>query len=185
MSNSTPLDPSAQVNAPHDHAADQRRISLFANARNPKPVGELSLEEALARIREDTYQRAIISARQILRTQGRKAYTKAKNALPGLTFAGTFSHRNNTSLIAHSGIVHGDLDHLTDVDATRQQLIANPHVLYCFTSPSGDGLKIGISVPTVHDDASYKALYQQLSHEPQSSCNALVNTELWRHYEGV
>jgi hypothetical protein len=29
------------------------------------------------------------------------------------------------------------------------------------------------------------ALYQQLSHEPQSSCDVLLNKELWRHYAGV
>jgi hypothetical protein len=31
------------------------------------------------------------------------------------------------------------------------------------------------------DRALFLALYQQLSHEPQSSCNVLLNKELWRH----
>jgi BT4734-like, N-terminal domain len=163
LHDSTPSKPSAQVNSSHNHADDQRHISLFANARNPNPVGELSLAEALARIHDGTYQQAIAAARQILHAQGRKAYTKAKNALPAVTFGGTFSYRKNNRLIAHSGLVHGDLDHLADVEATKHQLTADPHVIYCFISPSGDGLKIGISVPTVPDDAAYKVAWQHVA----------------------
>jgi hypothetical protein len=103
MSNHTSPDPSAQEIPPRDNAGDQRRISLFANSRKTKPVGELTLEQALACIRDGTYQQAISSARQILSSQGLEAYTKAKNALPAVTFAGTFSYRNNKSLMTHSG----------------------------------------------------------------------------------
>jgi putative transposase len=32
---------------------------------------------------------------------------------------------------------------------------------------------------------AHLALYQQFSHEPQSSCNLLLNKELWHHYAWV
>jgi hypothetical protein len=45
MTNSTPLDPSAQA------TSVTPRVSLFANVKSPKPVDELPLHEALVRIR--------------------------------------------------------------------------------------------------------------------------------------
>jgi hypothetical protein len=44
-----------------------------------------------------------------------------------------------------------------------------------------------LPIPNVPDGALLlnQALYQQLRHEPQSSCNLLLNKELWHHYAWV
>jgi VirE N-terminal domain len=138
-------------------------LSLFENSINPKPIGEHALAEALGAIRQGLYQAQIDRLRQILARQGKNAYDRAKKSLHAYTFGGTFAHRNKESLLRHSGIVHLDIDGLADAEAARRQLIADPYVVYCFVSPSGTGLKLGVWVVLVSDDAAYKIAWQQVS----------------------
>jgi hypothetical protein len=131
-------------------------INLFAHARAATPHQTLRMDAALEAIRIGTYARAMVWLRK-QHTAGEAAYSAAKRTLPAYTFAGTFAPTRGTkNLIQHTGIVHGDLDHLGDPEATRAQLTQDPHVLYCFTSPSGAGLKVGVCIKPVGDDLAYK-----------------------------
>jgi hypothetical protein len=67
-------------------------------------------------------------------------------------------------LVQHSGVAHGDLDHLKDLQATKQALCTDPHTAYCFVSPGGDGLKVGVCIAPVTDDATYKHAWQTVAH---------------------
>ena len=132
-------------------------INLFRNTFDPAPLRTLALGEALAAIRTGAYRREIERLLRVRAGGEVAAYRRAKEQLPAFTFAGTFQPtRCIANLVQHSGIVHGDLDHLPDVDATRQQLSQDPSVLYCFRSPSREGLKLGVRIDPVADDAAYK-----------------------------
>jgi hypothetical protein len=43
-----------------------------------------------------------------------------------------------------------------NVDATKQTLASDPRTVYVFVSPSGTGLKLGVHVPIIENDAAYK-----------------------------
>ena len=60
-----------------------------------------------------------------------------------VTPAGVFTYCNDQSMVSHSGLLCVDLDHLKDVDRTKQLLIEDAHFTtpLAFRSPSGDGLK--------------------------------------------
>ena len=60
-----------------------------------------------------------------------------------VTPAGVFSYCNDQSMVSHSGLLCVDLDHLKDVEGTKQLLIKDAHFStpFAFRSPSGDGLK--------------------------------------------
>lgn len=68
-----------------------------------------------------------------------------------VTFSGTFTTRRDDALIAHSGLLCLDFDHLDTIspdqrsglDYYRRLLLQDPHfeTLLLFTSPSGNGLK--------------------------------------------
>lgn len=62
-----------------------------------------------------------------------------------VTFSGTFTRRTDAELVAHSGYLCLDFDHLDDAVLTeaRSALLQDPHfeTLLLFTSPSGNGLK--------------------------------------------
>lgn len=66
-------------------------------------------------------------------------------------FSGTFSYRKDDCLIAHSGLLSLDFDHVGNpmqLWALREKLIADPYFTtwLLFTSPSGDGLKWVVSI---------------------------------------
>lgn len=68
-----------------------------------------------------------------------------------VTFSGTFTRRTDADLVAHSGYLCLDFDHLDDagnLTAARSVLLQDPHfeTLLLFTSPSGNGLKWVIEI---------------------------------------
>lgn len=133
------------------------QVNLYRDSTHPTPIETLSLAEALAHIHDGMYQRRIAW----LRRATPDAYRTAKRHLPAMTLCGTFAPRRGIAYLQqHGGVVHGDLDHLDDVEAVKQRLAADPHVVYAFVSPSGAGLKVGIHVTPVADDAAYKRGWQ-------------------------
>lgn len=136
-------------------------VNLFRGVLATTPARVLTLAEALALIQNGTYRQDIHRLQHLLATEGEARYKAAKTQLDAVTFCGTFHPtRSKDTLTQHSGIVHGDLDHLTDAHAIKAQLCADPHTLYCFQSPSGSGLKVGLPVTLCPDDAAYKLAWQ-------------------------
>lgn len=83
---------------------------------------------------------------------GSEARKRLKNQLPYVTPAGTFILRANNNLVASSGLMVLDFDHVDDVTGTRARLLSDPKlpVEMLFTSPSGDGIKALVRVPLKH-----------------------------------
>jgi VirE N-terminal domain/AAA domain len=91
---------------------------------------------------------------------GGKAEADApKKKLPGILFSGTFSQRKASALVHHSGLICVDLDGLNDrVEALRETIVADPHTLGCFVSPTGTGLKVIFRCdPARKHEESFKA----------------------------
>lgn len=65
------------------------------------------------------------------------------------TFSGVFSKREAKSLIAHSGLLCLDFDHIEKPEELKEELVSDPHFVsrLAFISPSGQGLKWIIDVP--------------------------------------
>ena len=139
-------------------------LSYFRSVTSPQPFRTSSLRDALDDIHGDTYRDLILELRDILVTKGEKVYKRAKTQmLPAYTFGGTFTHRGNKHLIQHSGIIHADIDNLDDAPGIRARLMDDPHLLFCFVSPSEHGLKLGVWVNPVEDDATYKKAWHQVA----------------------
>lgn len=86
-------------------------------------------------------------------------------------FSGTFRHRSDAGLFAHSGLLCLDLDHVgppQELESLRQRLLADPcfPTLMLFTSPSGDGLKwvIAIDLAKADHPTWFRALQAYVSH---------------------
>src|SRR5262245_18943465 len=120
-------------------------VNVFRGSHQPIPVKVCSLVQALDMIRNGAYKPQVEPLRRLLSRHGEKASKRAKEQLHAVTFCGTFSpSRAKANLVRHSGIVHGDLDHLPDVQAAKQTLCVDPYLVYCFISPRGEGLKLGV-----------------------------------------
>jgi hypothetical protein len=147
-------------------ALTEVQVNLFPNAYNPVPKATITMTEAIEAIRGGRYLRQVCQVRQVLATQGKRAYNKIKATLPAFTFAGTFTpSRLNTHLQHHSGIVHGDMDHVEDMPSAKRAISSDPRTVYVFDSPSATGIKFGVHVPVVGDDAEYKSVWQVISGE--------------------
>jgi VirE-like protein len=136
---------------------DALRVQRFDNLYNTTPSATLSLADVLDSIVDGRYAAAIRRLRTVFTRQGEDAYRAAKQRLPQITFAGTFAPtRAKEHLDTHSEVCHADIDHLADLAETKARLQEDPHVLYIFTSPRGDGLKYGVRVTKVDNDEAYK-----------------------------
>jgi len=95
--------------------------------------------------------------------KAKKVIAEPKADLPAFMCHGTFSTRNNASLVEYSGQFMTDLDSLGDkLPIVRKSLEAYPFVHAIALSPSGDGLKVVINVvndPSRHLD-SFRAIQQ-------------------------
>ena len=143
---------------------DALRVQRFDNLYDPTPSAEIPLAEVLDAITDGTYAAAIRDLRTVFAQQGEDAYRAAKQRLPQITFAGTFAPtRAKEHLVRHSEVCHADIDHMADLHTTKACLQEDPHVLYCFTSPRGDGLKYGVRIAQVTSDNDYKYAWTVLA----------------------
>src|SRR5690349_19015464 len=66
-----------------------------------------------------------------------------KEQLPAICFSGTFTSRENKSLMVHSGLVAIDFDHLDgDLPKFRAKIDSDRYTHISFVSPRGNGLKV-------------------------------------------
>ena len=88
---------------------------------------------------------------------------KLKNNLPSVVFQGLFNERNDNSIVEASGILILDFDKFENDEIlleAKAQIIADKSVLFCFVSPSGNGLKVGVKIPKVTTAQEYKIYFQ-------------------------
>jgi hypothetical protein len=124
------------------------------------------LVEVLTRIQQGTYRAAVAHVRQALTTRGEPAYKRAKATLLALMPGCTLRTRDRDVPLAEkvtsvTQIVHYDLDKLADHAHVKALLRTNPHVAFVFTSPRGNGLKIGIAATGI-TPANYKTAWRYI-----------------------
>jgi hypothetical protein len=105
------------------------------------------------------FKRAVSQGRSL--EEARDAVSLLKRDLPGVIFGGKFTRRNNSSSVAHSGLLCADIDTLGErLLEVRTLLLGSPHVYGLFLSPTGSGLKAVFRVvadPSQHT-ASFAAV---------------------------
>jgi VirE N-terminal domain len=97
--------------------------------------------------------------------RAKKAAGRLKMQLPAVLWSGTFTKRENDSLIQHSGLLCADLDSLNgELPAMREKLSGSPHLWALFKSPGGDGLKAVFRVPAdqAKHAGSFRAVEQHV-----------------------
>lgn len=130
--------------------------------------------------------------------KAKKAIADLKLELPGFLPSGTFSKRENGSLVEYSAILCADLDSLGErLDPIRNTLKDMPFVRAIALSPSGDGLKVFFNVindPLRHEDSFRnirEGIRDSLEVEIDEKCKDLAricfftyDPDLWVRMEG-
>jgi hypothetical protein len=163
------------------------QISQFDGIR-PEPLSVCpTIEQVIDYIKADQRLKTDVdAARKYLKTEIENderdrsgklllpEYDEAKKGLPAVTWAGTFSKRTNTGLVAFSGFLSFDIDFIdkrakTPVkydemrDKARQAyklFSRDRYTSLVFPSVSATGVKGLIKIPPVLSDAEYKAYFR-------------------------
>jgi hypothetical protein len=149
----------------------QIRLSMFENAFGKVPE-DTTLDAMLKAIRNGKYEKPIQRARQLFAawkavcpaldnkdSPQAKAYDNFKKTLPGFCISGTATSRQRP--LEHSGLLQIDFDRLNGgLDALRNRLKVDKHVVFGFLSPSGDGLKVGLAIDGSRHAESFLAAQQ-------------------------
>ena len=130
-------------------------VSLY-NGTTPEPISEISISEALQRIKSGNSKDLITKIRAILDKDRRN---ELKRKLPAVTFAGTFHHRAKDKLKQHNGFITMDFDDIANPSEFRNHIFTDPRVYAAWISPSGKGVKALIRIPVVTSDKQYKEYY--------------------------
>ncbi|MBI1836216.1 MAG: virulence protein E [Flavobacteriia bacterium] len=123
------------------------KFSYFkAPIKNTTPLDNVTLFDMYTFIRDVTF--AHITEELRAKTNDKEAKQFKANNFDYVTFSGTFSKREDKSLIKHSGLMTIDLDDLSNLEEVKQLLLNDEYfeTELLFTSPSGDGLKWIVSI---------------------------------------
>jgi len=125
----------------------QQQISFYPNTFS-KDFQIIAAGQMMTAILNGDYSNEIA----YLRTLDTAGYKEKKKLLPCVTWSGTFKPgtRLIESIETYSHLVVLDVDNLdaTKIELLKQQLSTDPFVFFCFVSPSGNGIKILVSVNT-------------------------------------
>ena len=127
---------------------NRKTVSMVANGVSTE-LANVELGKILEAIRSEKYRGKIADIRNAYTEGGKKQAGQLKKHLPSVLFSGRFSERKDKGIEEHSGILVADLDELTTerIKELRDRLTKDSHVLFCFLSPTGSGLKVGFRVP--------------------------------------
>jgi len=127
-----------------------KKVSIYNNIRNIDDGHNINIETALDRIKTGTSKKTIEDIRHYLSEGDQEAAKKLKTfSLPYVCFSGTFSKRDDSSIVEHSGFAILDFDHMPDdVMQSCKEFLMGCNFIYSFwVSPSGDGLKVLAKIP--------------------------------------
>jgi len=124
------------------------KISLFKSLYSTKDVSyRIQVFEELERIKNGTSKELI--------NKIRNGNLDLKKQLPAVCFNGTFTSRNDNSLIEHSGLCVLDFDKYPNKELflqERKKIEEDIFTFAVFTSPSGNGLKVLVKIPKCDKD---------------------------------
>lgn len=188
------------------HIALGNLVSFFDNAFAQEPSEQVPLLDVLERIRAGVWGAQVVKLRRMLDRQDEKGYQLAKRDLPAFAMSGTCLTRDaqtplEAKFLGHSGVLQCDFDrkdnpHMTTAAEVSTLLRSDPHVLFCFVSPSGVGVKAGVLIDgTRHADSFLSAESHFLSKfalqidkstkDPLRLCFVSDDEDLWMNNAAV
>jgi hypothetical protein len=145
------------------------RVSIFDSVLSKSPT-EVSILEILELIQSENLKPQIENIRQ----QASKAVKDSlKKKLPCVTISGSFlgGHAAN-NLHKHSGLIQVDIDDLSNVLEAKARLRKDSFIYSCFISPSGNGLKCIVKIPSDNHQASFEFVQDYFREELKLTIDA-------------
>ncbi len=127
------------------------KISYYTHLHRNE--GDMHLITMLLKIQDGTFAAEVNALRRAKQSGDTTLADKLKKALPAFTLSATYAgRRKNENITCYNGLILLDFDKLP-ADGIRhlaEQAAALPYTLFCFRSPGGEGLKIGVRPVVSH-----------------------------------
>ena len=122
-------------------------VTIFKDIKDTDAPFHRDVSVILKRIKDGASKDLV---KRIRTEKNKTERNELKKSLPAICFSGTFTKRNDNSILQHSGLICLDFDgyekqkHLLE---DKEMLSKNKYVYAVFVSPSGNGLKVIIKIP--------------------------------------
>lgn len=125
-----------------------REISIYESLYDVDSSHVITVGQALSRIKKGKSKERV---EQMRRLGSGSEYDSVKKSLPSPLFSGVFKSRNDNNIISYTGLICLDFDKCKITDK-MSSLKKNKHVIACWVSPSGNGVKalVEVSEPENH-----------------------------------
>lgn len=125
-----------------------REISIYESLYDVDSSHVITVGQALSRIKKGKSKEKV---EQIRRLGSGSEYESVKKSLPSPLFSGVFKSRNDNNIISYTGLICLDFDKCR-INDKMSSLKRNKHVIACWVSPSGNGVKalVEVSEPENH-----------------------------------
>jgi hypothetical protein len=127
-------------------------ITIFQNIKDTDTPFHRDINVVLERIKDGASKEIV---KRIRHEKNKSDRNEIKKMLPAICFSGIFKKRADNALIEHSGIICLDFDGYQkqkDLLQDKETLSKNKYVYSVFISPSGNGLKVLVKIPSDPDN---------------------------------
>ena len=128
------------------------QVTIFQSIKDTSAPFYRNVGVILGRIKSGASKELVKKIRAEKRKPERN---ELKKKLPAVCFSGKFTKRADSYLVEHSGLICLDFDGYTktkDLLEDKENLSKNKYVYSVFVSPSGNGLKVLIKIPSDADN---------------------------------
>lgn len=125
----------------------QTIVTIFKNIKDVDAPFYREVSLILQRIKDGATKELV---KKIRSEKNKSDRNILKKQLPAICFSGTFTKREDTSLVQHSGLICLDFDGYSkqkELLQDKENLCRDKYVYSVFISPSGDGLKVLVKIP--------------------------------------
>lgn len=133
------------------------KISLFKNVGEVRNPEILDLIDYLFDTRDGKWEDIVTECRNI---RDKKLRDDLKRKMPTACLSGTFTYRDDKSIVSHSEIIALDLDEVDNINSVKSQFIKDKYVLSVFMSTSGFGLRVLFKIESNKHREAFKGLCQ-------------------------
>lgn len=132
-------------------------VTIFSKITDVENPFYKEIDEVLLSFKDGSNKEKIEHIRKIKDKEKRNI---EKSKLQSICFSGEFSRRAAKNIIKHSGFACLDFDNVDDAQCLRDSLQDNEFIYSAFVSPSGDGVKAIVKIPS--EIENHKKYYEAL-----------------------
>ena len=142
-------------------------VTAFKNIKSTKEAFYKPVSYFLDRIKSGKSKDIILKIRS---EKDKEKRNELKMQLPCICWSGEFKERNEAGLYKHSGFICLDFDDLEKPSEKRDSLKSDEYVYSAWISPSGNGVKALIKIPSDNHLGSYLAIEERYEKQIDRAC---------------